>query len=86
MSLNVWPDVVPLRVLLKCMPQSAQQRLRKVLSHELDAEGQPVAVLATRQGNGGGTAEIEWHRESAPKRIRAQASKLFLEAELLSPL
>ncbi len=55
-SLNVWPDVVPLRVLLKGMPQSAQRRLRKVLSHELDAEGQ------------------------------AQASKLFLEAELLSPL
>ena len=38
-SLNVWPEVVPLGGPLKCMPHSAQQRLGKVFAHELDAEG-----------------------------------------------
>jgi len=46
-SVNIWTEVVPLGVLFKCMPDSAQQRLRQVLSHELEAEGQPVSVLAT---------------------------------------
>ena len=65
-SLNVWPKVVPLGVLLKCMPQLAEQRLGKVLPHELDAEGKSVAGLATRQGYGRSAAEIEGHRESTP--------------------
>ena len=47
-SVNIWTEVVPLGVLFKRMPDSAQQRLRKVLSHKLEAKGQPVAVLSTR--------------------------------------
>ena len=44
----IWPEVVPLGVLLKRIPNSAQQRLGKVLPHKLNAERQPVAGLAAR--------------------------------------
>ena len=37
LSVNIWTQVVPLGVLFKRMPDSAQQWLRKVLSHELQA-------------------------------------------------
>ncbi len=47
-SVNIRTEVVPLGVLFERMPYPAQRRLRKVLPHELEAEGQPVAVLATR--------------------------------------
>ena len=65
-SLNIWPEVVPQGGLLKCMTQSDQQRLGKGFSPELDAEGQSITVLATRQGYGGSAAEVVGYRESAP--------------------
>ena len=65
-SVDIWPEIVPLRVLLKGMPYSAQQRLGKVLPDELDAEGQPLTVLPARQGYGRSAAEVVGDRESTP--------------------
>ncbi len=71
-SFNVGPEVVPLGVLLKCMPDSAQKRLGKVFPYELDAERQTVTVLPTGQRNSGSAAEVEGHREPAPMGVVQQ--------------
>ena len=65
-SVNIWPEVMPLCALFKGMPYSAQQRLGKVLPHELEAEGQSVTVLPARQGYGRSAAEVVGDRESTP--------------------
>ena len=68
-SVDIWPEILPLRVLLKGMPYSAQQRLGKVLPDELDAEGQSITVLPARQGYGRSPAEVVGYREPAPIRV-----------------
>lgn len=63
---DVRPQGSPVGGLLERVSDPAKQRFRKVLSDELNCEGQSLAIFATRQGYAGRPAEIVRHCKSAP--------------------